>query len=120
MPDQKQTLEYSRPTPRFSLLRLDSVFSIVTGVAVTITSLGCFWAIDGYDDIHSAILRRAYDEHWVLFLPPVAVIGVVAGVISWKKTRSTASIFGIVLSSIAFAVSMVPCAIDRVLYFMRH
>ena len=118
--DQNPTLEYGRPTPRKSLRRVAVALSIVIGVAVTLTSLCCFFAIAGTDSVSSFILGLAYDKHWVLFLPPLTIVGIATGTVAWIKSRSTAAIFGIVLSMIAFFASMGVSAIDVVIYFQRH
>lgn len=121
MLDQNPTLEYGRPTPRHSLRRFAVALSIVIGVAVTLTTLCCAESAGGYDPVRSFISRLAFDRHLILFLPPLAIIGVAIGTIAWIKSQSTAALTGLVLCMIAFFGSMGVSAIHLVIdFWWRH
>jgi len=115
MPVQKATLDYERREPRHSLPRFASIRSIAIGVAVTITSVFCFFAVGGDGPVSFFFDEFAYDWQGALFLPPLAIIGIVAATIAWIKSHSTSAMFGIVLSVTGFIASIVVSAAD--MYF---
>jgi len=122
MSDQNPTLEYGKATPRCSLRGFLVALSIVIGVAVTLTILALFVAfiLQSYGFGDSFVLRLTFDDHLVLILPPLAIIGVVAGTIACAKNESTAAITGVVWAMIAFFASMGASAVDVIVYLWRH
>ena len=120
MTDQKPTLEYGRAVRRRLGPRVATALSIGIGLAVTATSVCCVVAIERYDDqARSLVSRLAFGEDLILFLPPLAFVGTLAGTIGWKNNQSMAAVIGIVLCVIALVASLVGVAIDCVLHFYK-
>lgn len=121
MPDQNPTLEYGRPTPRYSLRRFAVALSIVISVTVIATSVCCVATAGGYDPVSSFISRRAFDRHLILFLPPFAIGGLVITTVALIKSQSAAALTGVVLCMMASMGSMGASAIHLVIFFwIRH
>src|SRR5579871_613978 len=102
--------------------------SVAFGIAVVVLNAFAMSAPYAYElgprgrAMGDWVERFAYDYHLILLLPLVAIIGIIAGVVSWKRNPdfSSASAAGILFSGLALAMSLIECFLYIVFSGMNH
>lgn len=111
--DQDSALQYQVSKPR-SPWQSASGLSMRIGIAVAITSVcvaATFLLPSGTFTHEPVILQLALEDRMVLIIPPLAIVGIVLGIIARSNERTTAATLGIVLSLTGLVISAVMSAI---------